>query len=58
MEMIIDTMETGAADKVARYSPSVEKAKKMKGMPKKAKLPKIVLRTKRYRVFFENLKTK
>ena len=41
------TMEIEAEVNVARCSPSIGKANVMKGMPKKAKLPKIVLKVKR-----------
>lgn len=51
------TTEMEAADKVAKRSASpVEKAKIMKGIPKKAKLPNIVLKIKRKRVSFFSLK--
>ena len=41
------TIEMEAADKVARRSPSVGKANVTNGMPKKARLPKIVLKIRR-----------
>jgi len=45
-------MAIKAAEIVANRSPSVGKANVMKGMPKKATLPKMVLKIKRYIVFF------
>lgn len=48
MEIVTLTIAIEAADKVAKCSPSlVGKANVIKGMPKKAKLPKTVLRTSR-----------
>ena len=47
-----------AADNVDRRSPSVGKAKVIKGIPKKAKLPKMVLKIRRKKVFFGNLNRK
>ncbi len=54
-ESVTVTIAIEAADNVARRSPCSGKANIMKGIPKKARLPKIVLRIKRYRVPFENL---
>ena len=51
IDMGTTTTEMEAADRVAKRSPSpVEKAKIMKGIPKKAKLPNVVLKIKRKRV--------
>ena len=57
MDVVTLRGEIEAADNVARCSPRKGggKANVMKGMPKNARLPNIVLRISRYRVFFENL---
>ena len=47
IEVVTLTMEIDAAANVATGSPFPGKANVMKGMPKKAKLPKIVLRISR-----------
>ena len=47
IEAVTLTMDIDAAANVAKGSPVAGKANVMKGMPKKAKLPKIVLRTSR-----------
>jgi hypothetical protein len=58
MEIATLTGEIEADDKAAKRSPSrVGKAKMMKGIPKKDKLPKIVLRINKYRFFLEILRT-
>jgi hypothetical protein len=47
IEVVTLTIEIDAAANVATGSPVLGKANVMKGMPKKAKLPKIVLKTSR-----------
>lgn len=56
-EIAIATIPMVAAAKVARCSLWPEgKAKVMNGMPKKARLPKIVLNVSKYSIFLETLK--
>ena len=58
MEIVTLIIAIVAADNVARCSPFMGKANVMKGIPKKARLPKMVLRMSKYRVLLENPKIK
>jgi hypothetical protein len=52
--IMTDTGEIKAEAMVANPSPLVGKANEMKGIPKKERLPKVVLSISRYNIFFEN----